>query len=54
MLAKKLKIKILNDSENIFKFILRKTTITEKSLMIYLKALKEAYIEGIVDNYYTD
>lgn len=22
--------------------------------MIYLKALKEAYIEGIVDNYYTD
>lgn len=49
-MEKNLKMQVLTDSETLFNFIISNVPTTEKRLMIDVKAAREAYNEGIIDD----
>ena len=50
MLKRKFKIKLLTDSETVFKVVIRNASTTERRLMIDIKAAREAYNEGTIND----
>lgn len=50
ILGRRLKIKILADSETLFNFIIRDASTTERRLMIHVKAVREAYNDVTVED----
>lgn len=49
-LGKVLKVQVLKDSETLTSVIISKASTTGKRIMIDVKADKEAYNDGIIDN----
>ena len=50
ILKRTLKIRILTDSDTLFKVVIRNAATTEKRLMIDVKAAREAYNQGIIED----
>lgn len=50
ILKKKLKVRILIDSETIFNVVINNEFITKRRLTIYIKASRESYNDGIVND----
>ena len=50
ILKRTLKIKILTDTETLFNVMIKNANTTEKRLMIDIKAAREAYNEGIIED----